>query len=124
MANEASIHYSMQIIQGNLKFVPGGVSFTGDVTGTAGPVPGAVLATTAGLDVSFTGLTTPAYCRITNIDGTNFVEYGIWDGATFHELGELLAGESYPLRLSRNMTGFRLKANTASVWTIVEAFEA
>ncbi len=110
------------------------------VTGTKGPVPGAITVTTAGVDVDFSELTTPGYCRLFNHDATNFYEYGIWDpeGNTFYPLGEVGPGESYVLKLSRNLqeefgtgTGtsgantnrLRLKADTASVEAVVEAFE-
>ncbi len=110
------------------------------VAGTKGPVPGAITVTTAGVDVDFSELTTPGYCRLFNHDATNFYEYGIWDpeGNTFYPLGEVGPGESYVLKLSRNMqeefetgTGtsgantnrLRLKADTAPVEGLVEAFE-
>ena len=125
MANEITIQIHLAIEKGNVSYRSHPKSFQADLSGDGvGPVPGVVVATTVGLDVAFTGLTTPAWCRITNLDSTNFVEFGIWDGATFHELGEVLAGQFELLRLSRNMTGFRVKADTASVDTLIEAFEA
>lgn len=110
------------------------------VAGTKGPVPGAITVTTAGVDVDFSELTTPGYCRLFNHDATNFYEYGVWDpeGNTFYPLGEVGPGESYVIKLSRNLqeefetgTGtsgantnrLRLKADTASVEAVVEAFE-
>ena len=44
----------------------------------------------------------------------NFVEIGHWDGSTFHPTVELLAGESWPFRVSRNCTLYA-RADTASV---------
>lgn len=145
MSGEAQIRSSLQITkktgaveQINYQGKP--TSFNADVAGTKGPVPGAVTATVAGTDVDFSQLTTPTLCRLQNQDATNFVEYGVWDpeGNTFYPLGELLPGETYVLRLSRNLqqefgtgtgtTGaetnrLRLKADTASVNVLVEAFE-
>lgn len=127
MADEAQVQVSLNINNtdgDNFQWRSANSGYTADVTGKIGPSPGLIVATTAGVSVTFTGLTTPGFCVLTNLDGTNFVEYGIWDGATFHELGELLP-DSQPqlIRLSRNMTGFRLKADTASCNVRVEAFE-
>jgi len=126
MANEAQLHISLRINNPTSKFEAQSTntSYTVDVAGSSGPVPGMVVATTAGLDVAFTGLTVPTWCVLKNLDSTNFVEYGIWDGATFHELGELPPlSKPQIIKLSRNMTGFRLKADTASCDVSVEAYE-
>jgi len=115
-------------------------SFQADMAGRKGPSPGAISVSTAGTDVDFSELTTPAICRIKNLDGTNFVEYGIWDpdNSKFFPLGEILPGEAYVLRLSRNLmeefgtgtgtTGpgintLRFKADTAPVVVVVDAYE-
>jgi hypothetical protein len=147
MANEATITSQLQIQKrttaGNLTFLgfgPG--SFSADVTGTLGPTPGAVLVTTAGRDIYFTELTTPGFCVIANLEpaGGNYFEYGIKDPQTnvYYPLGEVLPGESYVIRLSRNLqeqyagsgtgtTGpenyLRLKANAGTVRAFVGAFE-
>lgn len=141
MANEATVTSRLTIQKGYLDYMSRPGQFQATVTGTKGPVPGALEATTAGVSVDFSELTTPALCRLMNLDTTNFVEYGIWDpeGGVFYPLGELLPGESYVLRLSRNLneeygTGagtvgantnrLRLKADTAACQVMVEAFEA
>jgi len=126
MADEIRIQSTLTIEKGNLNYSSRPTLFQADVSAAAptGPSPGSLLAATAGTDVSLTQLTTPGVCRISNLDTDNFVEYGIWDSSTFHELGEILPGEFYVLRLSRNMTGLRLKANTAACECLVEAFEA
>lgn len=143
MADEASIRSSLQITKGEIEYRSNPTQFLADVTGSKGPTPGAVTVTTAGTDIDFSELTTPALCRIQNQDSTNFVEYGIWDpeGNTFYSLGEILPGETYVLRLSRFLqeefgtaagtgtTGadtnrLRFKAQVASINVLVEAFEA
>lgn len=140
MANEAVINSTLQINKGNLSYLGRPTSFTATVTGTKGPTPGAISATLAGTQVDLSELTQPGLCRIMNLDATNFVEYGIWDteNSVFFPLGELLPGESYVLRLSRNIqeeytgtgTGttaptnkLMFKANTAACVVLVEAFE-
>jgi hypothetical protein len=132
MADEASIRSSLQISKGNLEYQSKPTQFNVDVSGTDGPTPGAVSIATAGTDIDLSELTTPGLCRLMNLDATNYVEYGIWDGTTFHELGEIGPGETYVLKLSRNIgdgvgtdyENLRLKANTAACVVIVEAFEA
>jgi hypothetical protein len=138
MANEATIQTTLSIRTGSLSYQSQPSSFRADVAGTKGPTPGAIAVAIAGTDVAFSELTTPALCRLQNLDETNFVEYGIWDGIQFYPLGELLPGESYVIRLSRNLTEeygtgtgttgaaantFRLKADTAACVVLVEAFE-
>ena len=146
MSNEARVQSSLTIRKTSgtvtqLDYRSAPTTFTVDVTGTKGPVPGAISATVAGTDVDFGELTQPTLCVLHNQDATNFVEYGIWDpeGSTFYPLGELGPGESYVLKLSRNIqeqyqtgtgtTGddtnrLRFKADTAACNISVEAFEA
>jgi len=126
MANEARVSSNLTLTKGNLDYASRPSSFTADVAtaNPTGPTPGSILVATAGTDIVLTQLTTPGYVVLKNYDDTNFVEYGIWDGGTFHELGEVQAGEQYVLRFSRNLSGFRLKADTAACECSVEAFEA
>lgn len=140
MADEAQVNSSLRIIKGNIEYYSLPRVFSADVTGTKGPTPGVMVASVTGADVDLSELTTPALCRLINLDTTNFVEYGIWDpeGSTFYPLGEIQPGESYIIRLSRYLqeefgtgtgtTGadtnrLRLKADTAACNVVVEAFE-
>lgn len=137
MASEARLNIGLQISKGNLQFRSNPTAFTANVSGTKGPVPGAITVAVTGTNVNFSELTTPGLCRITNLDSTNFVTYGVYDGASFFPLGEILPGEFYLLRLSRYLneefvgTGtnadanqFRLMANGAACNVLVEAFES
>lgn len=140
MANEATIRSSLQIRSGHLNYQSQPVAFQADVAGAKGPVPGAVQVDTIGTDIYFSELDTPGLCRIQNLDTTNYVEWGIYDTVTgrFSPVGELLPGETFVFRLSRNFaeqytgsgtgtTGaenyLRFKANQASCNVLVEAFE-
>lgn len=143
MANEATIQTSLIIRKTSgsitqIDYLSRPQTFNADVTGAKGPTPGAISVSTSGTDLDLSELTTPGLCRISNQDATNYVEYGIYDSssARFFPLGELLPGESYILRLSRNVgeeyystTGtdagnsVRFKADTAAVVVLVEAFE-
>lgn len=140
MADEATIITSLQIKVGNLEYQSRPTAFKATVVGEIGPTPGALIIPTTGKDIYFTELDVPGLCRIHNLDDINYVEYGIFDTITgrFSPLGELLPGENYILRLSRNLgeqatgsgtgtTGqenyLRFKANGASCTVVIEAFE-
>lgn len=147
MANEAQIQSGLRVLKrsGTITLMDYNArpsAFLATVTGTKGPLPGSVTASVSGTDVDFSGLTKPALCRLMNQDATNYVDVGIYEPATgtFYPLMELQPGETYVIRLSRNfaeeisgtVTGtgtvaennrLRLRANTASVNVLVEAFE-
>lgn len=141
MANEATIRNSLQIVKGELNYQSKPTSFLADVSmasGVKGPTPGNILAALAGTDVDLSALGTPGLCRIQNLDATNYVTYGIWNGVDLYPLGELLAGEVTIFRLARDIeeeygtgtgtTGtainkLRFRANTAACNVLVEAFE-
>ncbi len=137
---QATIRSSLQIKVGELEYQSKPTDFKATVTGSKGPVPGAMSISTAGTDIDFSELVQPALCRFMNLDSTNFVEWGVWDpeNTKFFPVGEILAGETYVIRLSRNIqeefdtgtgtTGantnrLRFKADTAAVDALVEAFE-
>jgi hypothetical protein len=103
-----------------------------------GPTPGGVLATTAGTVIDLSGLTRPGLAWVMNLDPTNFVTLGLWDGAEFRPLMEFKPGEFFPCRLSRSLgvsfqatgTGtdadvieLMVKANAADCEVIVNIFE-
>lgn len=143
MANEATIQTTLIIRKATghitqIDYLSRPQTFNVDVTGTKGPSPGAITVSTSGTDLDLSQLTTPGLCRISNQDATNYVEFGIYDASStrFFPLGEIGPGESYVLKLSRNVgeeyysttgtdTGnsIRFKANTAAVVVLVEAFE-
>ncbi len=141
MANEATLRASLQIKTTNLDYRSYPTDFQSDVTGEKGPVPGAVSISTAGTTIDLSELTTPALCKITNLDATNKVHVGIWDGTELYPLLEIQAQEFYVIRLSEWLTrsfgavtgtgtfdtgtyALRIKAETAACNVLVEAFEA
>lgn len=138
MANEARVTSSLAITNGSQRYTSQPTSFSADVSATGGPSPGSLSVATTGTDVSFSQIIRPGLCRIQNLDPTHYVEWGVHDGALFHPVGEILPGESYIFRLSRNVgeeedvpgTGttavvntFFLRANGAACKVLVEAFE-
>lgn len=147
MANEARVQSSLSIRKSSgtitqIDYQSRPTAFLATVTGTKGPVPGAITVTTAGTNVSLDELDLPGLCRIANLDASNYVTVGIYDPELdrFYPLADVLPGEFYLLRLSRhlgteydNATGtgtsaftnrLRIRANTASCNVLVEAFEA
>ena len=125
MSNEITVTTSLYIRKTNstgqrslIEYRSGPSSFRADLDTDApkGPVPGALAVPTTGIDVDLSQLTTPGMCWLHHMGlaaGTDLtmtydqypVEYGIKEPATgfFYPLGELLPGESYVIRLSRNL---------------------
>lgn len=113
-------------------------AFNATVEDGSGPTPGLVNVPVSGVDIDLSAITNPGgLVRIQNLSTTNYVEVGSWDGAIFRPLFELLPGEFFPWRLSRNLgniygtgtgtsgtdaTTLRLNANTSMVPCLVEAF--
>lgn len=133
MSNEATIHTSLQISNSTsgFKYRSYPTGYNDDVTGSKGPTPGAIACSTGGTDVDLSELTTPGWCRIENLDPTNYITVGIWDGLTFHEFGEVGPNEFWVIKLSRlvgdavgtDYGNLRIKADTATCNVLVEAFE-
>ena len=151
MANEITVQSSLIIKKGNLDYQSRPTSFRADLVTAVpkGPVPGAIEALWDGTDVSFSQLVDPGLCRLGNLGRTDgvvdtnaYYEYGIREPATntFYPLGEVLPGESFVIRLTRNLleeyqgtgTGtsaptnfFHVKSSSDhfSVIALVEAFE-
>lgn len=140
MSDEATVRVSLNINKDNLSYQSQPQGFTVDVDGVNGPTPGAVTVSATGTDISLSQLTVPGMCHLRNIDDSNYVEYGIKEPSTgfFYPLGEIGPGESYVLKLSRNIrqeytntgTGtsagtntFHMKANGGSAVVVIEAFE-
>ena len=147
MADEATIRSYLQIRKTNaagdvvhIDYQSRPSDFRADVATTSGPAGGKITATVVGVDVDLSELTTPGLCRIQNQDATNYITVGIFDTSAteFYPFMELLPGESYVFRLSRNIgkeveapgtgTGYagattlRIKADTAPCPVLVEAF--
>jgi len=131
MSSEATVLASLTIIKDDFEYSSQPVSFTADIATANGPYPGAITVSTAGTDIPLSQLTQPGLCRIQNIDATNFVDVGIYDGSEYFPFMELLPGESFVFRISRFAPGpgtadtyyLRGRANAASCILKVEAFD-
>lgn len=128
MADEARIVTSLNIRKNNLVYQGQPTAFTADVSGQFGPSPGAMTVPVQGIEVDLSRFTVPGLMRISNLesDGGNYFEWGIYDPETlaFFPLGECLPGESYVVRLSRNIkeqyygtgTGTSAGGETNKLW--------
>lgn len=99
-----SIRVSLQMTNGNLSYQSAPQAFNPtDAVIAKGPSPGAITVAAGGTDVDFSHLTLVGLCWIQNLSTTDYVTFGIWDDDNnyFYPLGEILAGEYYPIRLSR-----------------------
>lgn len=140
MSNEASIRLSMNIRKGNLDYRSNPTSFAADISSSSPPTPGKITVPVAGIQVSLSLLVMPGLYWVQNLDPTNYVEYGIKDPGTgkFYPIHEIMPGEFYPGRFSRNLlsdytntgTGtdgdvnyLWFKANAAPVDIQLHAFE-
>jgi hypothetical protein len=114
MAQEISQSASLAVTNGNFKIPKlGGATNRITQNSPGGGVPGFVLATTGGVNVDTTGVTTLGWCYIKNTDPTNYVEWGPEDTAVFYPIGRLNPGEEIAIRLSPGKT-LHLQANTAT----------
>lgn len=135
---DATVTTTLTVTKDNTNYQSRPTQFTASMSASKGPSPGAVAVSTDGTDIDLTELDSPGLCRLMNLDSTNYVELGIWDGVSFYPIMELLPGETYVIRLARNLeeeygtgtgtTGdaintLRAKANTAACNLLVEAFE-
>lgn len=145
MADEITIRTSLLIRKNSLHYQSNPQTFRASMTGYDGPTPGAVTVPTTGVNIDLSQLTTPGICWIQNlgradgvVDAEAYVTLGVDDASQFHPFIELLAGEFYAIRLSRNfgeehseggtgtsgtINNLRAMAHGASQNVIIHAFE-
>ena len=100
MANEVTINSKLRVVKDKLSYSSDPPSFSADLTLTIGPSPGAFTASTSGTTVDLSALTTPTFCRVMNLDTTNFVTFGVYSGAVFYPMIDVYPGETYAIRLA------------------------
>jgi hypothetical protein len=143
MSNEITVRAGVSV-KSNVNYRPAitGFSVNQNVVSGIGEVPGGVIATTAGVDITFTGLILPGWCEIENQDlvNRNVLVWGIKDQTTgaFYPIGDLWVGEKCVFRISQfinqEITGtgthagadavrIHLKALKAAIPAAVRAFE-
>jgi hypothetical protein len=81
----------------------------------------AITMTTSDTLIGFTGVVTPGYCMLQNLDASNYVTYGPNNAGSILVFGRLKPGEVACFRLDASLTsGFRFQANTASCKVLVK----
>lgn len=111
MSAEAKVQNSLQIrktdsttnvVQVDYQSRP--TSFTVDVSGAKGPLPGSVSISASGTDIDLSQLTSPGMVHFMNQSAVDYVDLGVYEPATgtFYPLFELGPGESYVMKFSRN----------------------
>lgn len=114
-------------------------SFARTLTTAKGPCVGTITVPVGGCVVDLSQLTTPTFAWLANLDPTNFVQFGLYDGSRFRPIGEIGPGEAYPFKFARDLredytntgtgtTGSTVerlffKANTAACNVTIEVFE-
>lgn len=78
--------------------------------------------TAGGTVIATTGLTTPGYCYVKNLDATNYVELGPTSGGAIIPFGKLKAGEQCLVRLAAGIS-LRALANTAAVKILIVIYD-
>lgn len=127
MANEITFSFNLSVIEQTNSFLDKRYqnNWQADLATSKGPSIGAQTISVAGEDIDLSELTTPGIAIIKNLDKANFVEIGInapTDG--FVPLAELLPGEEYVIRFSRNLGTLHMRANTAQVVVGLDVFQA
>ena len=110
MANEITVNSSLRISLGSLDYQSRPTAFKATLLNDAPPAPGRVNCVANVVKVvDLSTMVNPGVCRIQNLgDQANlstYVDVGMYDSvsAVFTPMLELLVGESYVMRLSRNL---------------------
>src|SRR5688500_2424305 len=101
MANEIQINTTITVKKGNLDWDSKPNRFNVDFSGSKAPVPGGISVPVTGKAVDLSALSSYGVAWIHNLDSTNFVTAGTYDGTNFHPYQEIGPGEFYPIKLSR-----------------------
>lgn len=113
MANEINVTISMRVRKGNLvaDVIPGSQQI--DMGVARGPVPGTVEVGTTEQVIAFANLATLGLLAITNLDDTNFIDFGPEESGAMIAAVRVNAGETCLFRMVPGTT-YRAKANTAA----------
>ena len=126
MAGEITRNCSLFVRNAHLNssLSPGQVSI--DQTAIGGPTPGMAVIGTSVEEVDFGELTTLGVVQITNLDATNYVEFGPEDSGGYYSgylpCVRIEPGETWQFRLVPGVT-YCAKANVAACKVIFSAFE-
>ena len=122
MADEITVVANISVQKDSFRHQDADPPVRVDMAGDGGGNPGTVTVTTSEAVLAFTGITTLGYCKIKNLDDTNYVDYGPESGGAMVGCLRLNAGESAVFRLKPGVT-WRAQADTASVKLRVLVFD-
>lgn len=120
MADEITLNQRLRLTNGELldDNNPGAISVTQT---TQVMFKRVIIVGTSEESVTFTDVTTPGICYLRNLDGTNYVQWGV---ATTVYTGRILANDIPAcFRLDNGATTLYMKANTASVKLLVTVYD-
>lgn len=122
MSDEITVRAGITVKNGNYSYASQPGYCTDDQTTPGGGVPGVVVASESGTDVSFSPLVQPAWVELVNIEaaGGARAEWGMFDPQTgvFIPVGELEPGDIAVFKLSRNFGEEWVSFGTATATTI------
>ena len=117
MADEITVTVGLRCVNGLLSVTPPTATTRFDQTTAGGGGPGTVTIGTTQEAIAF-GDIAPGFIRMTNLDATNFVDYGTVTG----DLGfQLIAGGGLGLVYLKSGDTLYMKADTASCNVLIEA---
>jgi hypothetical protein len=127
MASEIRVTAKLDVAKGSFKAPDTEAVVAFDQTGDGGGVPGQIISTVAGLDITpFTGITTPGWAKFKNTHATDYVELGIFVGGTFYPVFRMEAGEPLMGRIAPALAGasqIRMKSGTGNAKVIARVYE-
>lgn len=121
MSDEIQSSCTLRVANGNLKsnLTPGTITI--DQAVAKGPSPGCVVVGTSEEVISFAELTTLGVIQITNLDTTNYVDFGPESGGAMVAAVRIQAGEVWQFRLVPGVT-YRAQADTAACNVVFAGF--
>ena len=118
MANEITIAARVQCVNGNVIERDDDSSYTVNQASQSAATPGFVTIGTTEESETFSELATLGWCKLKNIDATNYVQVGFSAGVYGIRVE---AGESCVFRLEPGVTMY-LKANTAACKMLIRCY--
>lgn len=110
MSGEITVSATLKVKMGNLDYQSRPTQLKADLVTARPPGPGQVYCpANVVTSVSFANMSNPGWCRIQNLGDdaglSQYVDVGMYDtvNGIFLPMIELLNGDSYPVRLSRNL---------------------
>lgn len=115
MANEITVTSQLRCTNANLVIPRIGSSQQVTQAAAKGGPPGMIAAVTTGTgtQITTTGITTPGWSYIKNLDTTNYVEIGPVSGGVFYPMCKLKPGEEQCFRFATGVAIW-IKANAAA----------